>query len=363
MWNNHLGQVLGFSWPGFYFGMGSAGNLNAANTYTAFGLYMQEASNTLASVDLYINSIQLTGNQITVEVWSADSLTLKPSSIIANGGSTPTSVTATGWLNVPFGTPPTLAANTFYWIVCKNTNGTPGTYYFALRQGSATPFVMGGMIANSYGHCAICGCSAGVWGAPSGGRALYRANFGDSTFDGMPLENTGFMSSVYGSRESGVQFTTPANVNLNVIGVRLPVFRYSGDTYTFAFKMYTGASPALLATTNYSLGQSYAAGSAYDNVNFFSSSQQIPAGTVVTLTLYNPSGDSTHYVESYYLKVKADATSIIPMSAQQAENLSGSWAYTSGQFPPFALILDPATPYYSGGGVGSPIFSRIRSGF
>jgi len=370
-----MSGMLGFTSVNFGAGMYYT-LLNDAsnNTRVAYQIFMQE-NKTLTQVDIYIRDVAGTqANRKCVAYIYNCNADGKPGSLITNGTSNEAANFDTGWLSLTWtaGSRPTLSANTCYWIILKNTAASSTVDYFSLLNGNVHPYIQSGEITpGPLGYYFYMSNNGGsTWWLGIGGGASFKSHYDDGTFGGLPIQwgSTFWTCVIYGTNEVGVQFTLPANCNLNVRGARLMCQKVGTLPSNPVIKLYTGSTPSLAATTNQCPPHIGSAGGPPDVRGFFSSQVQLSGGTVVTLTckLSGSDGDINNALVLCYNSVKndSDCIAMIPWGCKLIY-YNGSWnIYANNLWSGFGLILDTDGEFYSGGGGGvNPIFSRIRSGF
>lgn len=369
-----LSGMLGFTSPNLGAGMYySILNDSSNNTRVAFQLFMQE-SKTLTQVDIYVRNVYGTQANRKCVLYIYDcNADGKPGSLITNGTSNEASNFGTAWLSLTWssGSRPSLSANTCYWIIIKNTATSSTVDYFSVVNGNCGPYIQsGGITSDPLGYYYYLSNNGGsTWWYGIAGGAAFKSYYDDSTFGGLPLQwgGTYWSPAIYGSNEVGVQFTLPANCNLNVRGARLCCERGGALPSNPVIKLYTGSTPSLVATSNQCPPHIGTAGGPCDVRGYFSSQIQIAGGTIITLTckLSGSDGDVNNCLALCYMQMKndSDCIAMIPWGCKLIY-YNGSWGtYADYVWSGFGLILDTDGEFCNSSGAGGPIFSRIRSGF
>ena len=337
-------------------------SLNASTTYTqlAFGL-LPRFSKTLNAVRFCLSSITgtLGAASLTAEIQTDNGAGLPSGTNVTGGTAQPCTATPVVGFNAVSGFTCALNAYTQYWIVFKNADGSPtvnvpswliyNTVY-VLEQPfwSTSPFASVG-----FGHV-IATNNGTTWTQRSQFFPNYRADWSDGTYSGLPIQSVNASSSVVQSTtELGAQLTLPgpSSLQYNVAGIATLIQKSATPVGFPQCKLYTGSPPVLLATTqaaNYTL-QSV---SNYTPFMFLTGSplaqntQQVPGGTVVTMTLADTATEtgSNGFKISGVASMDTDANSLplYPVNGtfKQAALSGGTWTYTAGTLPSIALLLD-----------------------
>lgn len=327
--------------------------LNAAANWFAFGIVVNE-NKTLNTVKAFVSAVTggpMGANDLTCDVYSNNAGVPNTSLSSTNTVTSPPS--GAGWVEFT-GLTQALTAGTQYWLVLKNVNAAPTTTFPTYRYGLGST----GHLSQGYGSASV------GWGSRStinsgstwtntatAGAVGVRLGFSDSTYDGTPFSNIVQGPSgvgVYSTNEHGSQFTTPAGVILNVAGISMPVVKTGTPTGNPVFKLYTGASPSLQATTN-ALVTADVLTSINNHQAYFSTPYALQPSTVTTVTLAETAqGDaSANRFNSVQYTVENDANSRALMSfgGMVQAYFSGTWATDNTLLVPVGLILDSTTPF------------------
>lgn len=248
--------------------------------------------------------------------------------------------------------------NQQYWLVMKNANAAPTTNYVTLQGVGGMPLMTPGPSNIMAGWSLMNSANSGTSWTMNASMPC-RLGWSDGTYDGIPAYATANGDLVYSSRESGVQLTTPANVILNVVGAAMFLQTSGTPSAGPRFNLYSGASPSLMNDQSSNAARTAPGLVQISTISpffcaYFSDIVQVPASTVLTLTLGEGtnSDTSTNRYFSRLVTFDTDTNSLplIPFGAQQAFYDGSSWTYTAGSTYPFALILDSTTPVAAGGG-------------
>ena len=362
--------------------------ISAAATWLAFGFNSDQAK-TLNTVRLYLNAVAGTpaASELTCDLYNDSGAGIPGTSIESHpADSVPASGNWMGWS----GFTTALTAGTQYWLVFKNANALPGTNFptyqwigaAANPNQSAMPLGAGGNYNAQgvmYGWSKVSSGNSGTtWGTNiTSSVAGIRVGFSDTTYDGMPIQNSIRSSSgttadrTFGKQETGIRFNVPAGVTLNVRGVWMPLTRF-GTPGNLRFRIYQGVT--LLGTTN-----------------------AIPFGNVATTapegyTAYFPSSLALVSTSQPYRVVMSDATAadtsangyssvvttwenaaaslaLKPMNATLQKTITTDntaspvvFTDTATDTMPFALLLDTLGEFTAAAGGGGIIRVTMNGG-
>lgn len=337
-------------YPGIPYGVGVVSNAVPTNTALTAAThkwacsFTTEEAKTLSSVLV----LQGSGSSGIAMVWS-----LHADAVVSPGGDpgtvliAETAFTSTGAVtSLPISY--ACAANTRYWVVIRNTTATSVSYSH-----------ISSAVGNQHlGWNKRQDLGVGNWGTgkvDSGGSWV--AVFADGTVLGLPLANTSITGNAnvkaYGSgvANAGAQFTSPANVYLNVRG--MAAFFFAAGTGTHGNpvgKLYLGER--LIAETASAVNQS--------NVDWlyvsihakFPEPVGIPPNSDVRAMWTTDAGSSSVYLRHSAWVVDTSTAALLkhrPMNGtyRQASLLSGVWSFVDNHLPYNWLILDhnqPMTP-------------------
>lgn len=287
-----------------------------------------------------------------------------------NLSSAPTSSSWNTWT----GFTTALSANTQYWIVIKNTNGTPASNYPSwqvLHSGTLPSGLPSGFSQGSiFGYLAKYSTDGGSsWG--SGGNSYrpaagFRIGFSDGSYIGLPIDNTDIDSTdtVYGTRELGVMFTWPSTaptINISRVGF---FTEKAGTPGALRFRIYTGASPSLAGTSSTFPAANITGGSW--SFAHFTSPVAIAPNTVVRVVMGVVSGGGSGddlRLEFYRLQNSSASKALAPFGSLQKTYYNGSsWTETDTKFPAFVIQAANGGEFtVSGGGGGSGIRNQNQA--
>lgn len=345
-------------------------NLSLGTTWQARGFMLSDAR-TLNTVRIYCSA--KTGTPLAADIH----VMLYPSNTTGGGpGATATEdrtlavdPVCPGWIETT-GFSTALTARTQYYIVIKNTHGTPASNYVTIvRIQQQTDEYLSGYGGNgsSWGwNWRQTTDSGTTWagGNSSGDWAGIRLGFSDSSYAGLPLfEMNEDAAEASGTKELGVKFVVPADgPGLRVRAVSM-INNWNGTPPTqFRYRLYTGASatPTLLGTTGVIEDENITQNAGNWIPAYFSAAQLIPAGTTVRLVAGTPSGGSAGNAWTINrFKGDTDANSLPLYSYANSLTTTAdgtTFTETAGTLVPFALILDTLDPYdiaAAGGGTSN----------
>ena len=343
--------------------------LNAAATY--YALSFVAMGKTLNAVRAFISAVTgtLGASDIVADLYDSAGGSGFPGASIETGKTPSSTVTASGWYDFT-GFTTSLAAGQMYWIVFRNVTATPASNNCTFRQ--LTNPASGAYIgaANTrFQWSQASSTNSGVSWSVNANRSALRVAYSDSTYSGIPLSNAataGVGDGVYSTRESGVVFTSPSNAALNVVGLAMLTTAKTGSpTGNPRLGLWTGSTPSNQGYTD----AIPAAGVTTTQWIYapFSAAIQIPAGSVVRVTLgettqSDASGQRWNNPE-FTRDTDSNSLGLLPFGSTLKKTYydGSSWTDTQGSVFGFALILDPAGEFgSSGGGVSG---SRIFGGF
>lgn len=337
--------------------------LNLAANWNAFS-FVADSARTIDNARLNFSAVNgtLGGSDITLDLYASDGTSSSPGTVIESGKLPTAAISAATWFTFTgFNTVATPGQQ--YWFVLKNVNGTPATNNCTSRYtGTYTNAPFGSTARQSWAQAASAN-SGSTWSVTNGRSAL-RVGYADGTFDGIPIHNAQAAligDGIYATRESGNIFTMYGNLRPNVIGIAMTAATKTGSpTGAQRFGLWTGSTPSLQAYTN-SLPTT--AGTTNQWLySYFSSTVVIEPGTVCRVTQgetaqADASGNRFNNYENFF-DSQSDSAALMSFNGTlQKTYFNGStWAETAGSAFPFALLLDPTTPFASsasGGIIGS----------
>lgn len=351
-------SVLGT--PFFSTQAGGNNGLTATAKWVAIS-FIAPVTATLNQVRAYVGARNgtLAAGHSTINIFSSTfsltTLSHQPLSSLHGPVSCSSAISAVGFYN--WAPSYAVTAGTPYWIVFKNTHGTPASNNYALAVSNSSSLTLG---SNAYTLSNLVHShttdSGATWSRQ--GMGSIRLGFSDGSYFGFPWSTIIKDSSfpVYSTREHGTKFSVPANLNIKVIGLGMACGpRVNSPSQLPRLRLWTGATPTLQATANLpamnnvdsSMGHSF---------SYFSSPVTLTAGTVCRVTLgeaTNADGASTYY-QNIAVNTDTDPNSLqlVPYSACRTYYNGSSWSDTANIFTPFSLILDDTDEYQSGGGGG-----------
>ncbi len=360
--NQRIGETIIWGYtPNYPAGGMNTAALSATGTWTDTGVVLR-TTKTLNKVKLYLSAV----SNSPIAADASLELQADTGNGVASGTSLETEVasgvpTAAAW-NEWTGFTTSMTAGTRYHFVLKNLNGTPATNHFTHQfLGTSGSGGIGSttIASNNYswGWSVRSSTDSGTtWSSTGGGAAAIRLEFSDGSFAGFPVQNLGLDNSniSYGTREVGTYVVTPsAQPTMRVIGVTFPIQRGStpGD---LRYRVYTGASPSLLATTYTATAGNVNDGERWTALMFVGGVQTIAANTIIRVVAGTVSGgDGSNYWRNYKYTIENNANSkaLTPFGTSKLTYFDGStWAETDTAFFPFGLILDPDQPFAASGG-------------
>lgn len=356
-------QAVGFL-PSYSFaGTGNATlTLNSATAWLTMG-FQSDLAKTLARVRVFCTNV--TGTPAPqVDVYS--DVGGVPTTILATSTTTSPSPIAAGW--VDFGGASTglnlaITAGVQYWAVLKNLAGSPASNRYTLGFGvpGTMPIQPGGGIATQGWNRLV---TSGSFGTPQLGVAGMRLEYTDGTYDGFPISDISTSANlVYDANEAGVRFTVPPGATWNVRGAVMWSGKTGSPTGNLRFKLHTGSTPSLQATSLDILPGTVAANGPY--TAYFPSTVALSPGTVVTLAASNSAADdgSNCYRSPALYTFDTSAGALKPLldtlQSAVSTDSGASFALTATKFTPFGLLLDTDGPFAAGGGGGNT-YSRGR---
>ncbi len=345
---------------------------NSVNNWFALS-FMPYSSKTLNTVRAYVSAVAgtLAGTDITCDLYDSTGTNGGPGASVEAGKVPSATITAAGFYTwIGFTT--ALTTNTVYWLVWKNVNATQASNNCTFRYVASLYLGAGYLMGSNASALRLAwgtatSTNAGSTYSRSGGQGCLRVGYSDSTYDGVTANNATAPASgdrVYSTRESGVKFTSPSNAILNVCGISM---MYAAVTSTPTGNpryglWFGGASPTLQGytvafpsgPTNFS-GTGTAAGQ-------FASNIQIPAGTIVRVTLAEDSNadasTKAYNLFEFAMDTDSNSTPLLPWNGTATKTYfdGSTWADSALGTSLFghALLLDTAGEFGGGTVVSSP---------
>lgn len=362
------GQMLG--WPAVGPASTSQFGLFAAANWGALS-FTPDSGRTLSAVRAYVSDITgtLAGSDITCSLYDSTGTGGVPGSAIESGKLPSATITGAGWCNFT-GFTTALTAGQMYWLVFKNVNGSPASnwcHFQFITTGLASPLVSDNISSRNAWARGTSTNSGSAWSTANQYMGV-RIAYADGSYDGSPCAvaaAAGSGDGVYGSRESGVVFTTPPSGVLKVAGLGMFIPSKTGSpTGLPRFGLWSGSSPSLVAYTN-SLPNGIPTTAWYSA--YFSSTQTLQPSTTYRATLgettqSDASGNRFNNQEVSW-DTDSNSLALLPFEGTVKKTYfdGSSWSDTSGSIFPFALLLDPAGEFGAGAS-GAPL-SRIFTGY
>lgn len=367
-------QIVGFNVgaTGMNNGM-STFPIDAASDWLAFS-YTPPENKTLAKVQAYCSAI--TGSPIAAdadcELYSSSAQAPASSIEAVSAADANPAVDFMQWS----GFTSALTAGTQYWFVFKNANATPGSNFYTLRFGGGGTFPQGvllGLATTQSSFAKRQTTDSGVsWaGSPVSAVAFLRLEFSDGTFDGFPFSNLAGLATldrVFSDDELGVQFTTPSNGVLNVRGLLFYPHKVGTPTGNLRYRLYSGATPSLLATTaGVATPGQITTSLGFPTPLWFSAAQTIQPGTVLTAvmgeTTQSDTSANAYSTAEFTIQNTAASKALLPFGGIKKARFDGTtWTYTDTSAVPFGLILDTDGEFGAGGGGGLLVHPGMGGG-
>jgi hypothetical protein len=337
--------------------------LNAAANWLAFS-FVPDQNRTLSAVRAFVSAVagSLASTDITCSLYDSTGTVGVPGSAIESklpAGA----ISGAGWVDFT-GFTTALTAGQMYWVVFKNVNAVPATNNVTFRFVSTVgPYALTGDTVNRFGwHVGTSVNSGGAWTATPA-RSGVRIAYSGGLYDGLPVSNSGNAGvgdGVYSTRESGIKFTSPANVILNVAGIALYVgSKVASPTGNMQFGLWTGSPPVNLAYTTAIPGAANV--TAQWIYGYFASTQVIKPSTICRVTLgeTTQSDASTNRFVLREVSWDTDANSValLPWNGTGTKTYFDGSNWTDSPLGTsmfgHGLLLDPAGEY------GSPPVGQV----
>lgn len=320
--------------------------MNAANTYMAFSVLVRSAK-VFSKFRFYASG---TGeiNSITVEL-QADNGSGNPSGTALDTATITTFDNTAAWREATFTGAVSLTAGATYWVVIKNTTGTPTSNYptVTFTYGLMPPYVNTDSIQVRFAKKSTTDAGS-TWANQTGTTGCYMAGFTDGSWYGVPTTtgsyfNTSGVDRAYSGVELGGVGVTPDDMWMNVVGAWGWIRRVASPG-VLQFKLYAGTS---LLAQSLDVPQAQTSTNAVAINGFFGRNIRIPPKTLIRLTITADGGDNAS--NYYYLSGQTGDANYpdnapTPFSYTRIE--SGAATDTPGKFPAIALILDGYSPAF-----------------
>lgn len=344
--------------------------LSATNTQLAFGFIptFQDSTKQVSKVTFRVSAVAgtLGASDLTCDLCPDSSGVPDYANPIESRATVTATPTGAAFVEFTgFTATSTINRNTQYWFILKNANGTPGTnyptYYWGGNQTGA--FLYG---SNSkHGWVKVHATDGATFTTTAQIQVVgFRIEYSDATYDGMVISATGIDTTCYSPREIGAYFVSPPDAILRVSGISFHLRKTSAPTGTLAYKIYTGSSPSLLATTATIPAANISNGTW--NSAFFTSIQTINPSTILRIVMVPSAGDSSNYFTQYVYTINNSATdkALTPWGNMQKTYSSdggSSFTETDTLFTAGIILLLDSTDEFgsSSGGAVAPIGHRI----
>lgn len=338
---------------------------NAAANWCGF-MWKQKGAKTLSKVRLYMAALTgtVSSGNLQLDVY-AMSGGLPTGSSLATATSTVAGAANTWqeWTGFSL----SLSADTHYYYVVQNLQGTPASNFVTFRYLTGINHApVGGRILEN--TVATTTASGSPWTGVSNATPVMRLEYSDATFAGFVVEfvtNTPLSNyRVYGTRSWGFRFTAPANASAKVTGCYFGgITKVSSPTGVQA-KLYSvstggGTATSVATSASYAAADYSTATSGY--VEFrFSSAYDLTAGGdyICALETTNTSDSSSNYTNGSTGAVEnvSGSLGLMPFSGTMrgiyCTGTCGTWSNWTvvPEIPVAGLVLDFSTPFASTGG-------------
>lgn len=292
-----------------------------SQTGLAYG-FVPTLSKQISKVKIYCSAVTgtLGATDLVADLYS-DNAGVGPSTSIESRTSVTATPTVAAWVEFTgFTATSTLTAGTQYWLVFRNANATPTSNSPTYRHTGQNTFPATNAGSSlTWGSHKYHTTDGGVtWGTGVLSVGGWRIEFSDGTFMGVPIQNVAATTAdyVYGNREVGVMFTSPANATINIIGISMPMARVGSTQGSLRFRLYSGnsANPTLLATTTAIPRLNLTTGSLL-TLAYFATAQTISPGTVLRVVASNSTanGDTSnaYFTQTYTIDNTAASKALL----------------------------------------------------
>lgn len=327
----------------------------------------------------YYSAVGAAGTDKVTAKLCADASGIPNSGTVVESATETGAISAATWVTHTFAGTTALTEGVQYWIFLVRTAGTSATVQCDNMTKTGWGYGMGGSSAGSgysHGFVSVGTVDSGTaWAtAPVARVAGFRVGLTDGTdtaYLGVP---TGIATAAVGATEKlytntgaaqevGSQFTLPSGTSIKVRAISMYIKKNTTPSGSVRFRLYTGSSPSLQATSTLIPPGVITNGAVY--TAYLSSSITIAGGTVVTVTAGNDSADSSsayHYTLKNAIHDDADSKALLLFGGVQAAKLSGTtWTYVDTEMVPFTLILDTSGEF-SASSAGSFLYGDRTGG-
>lgn len=339
-------QLWGF-FP-YDMGLGADFNFSAAANWMARGFRLTEAKtlNTLR-IHFSVSGGTMPGSDFAVDVYS-DNAGVPNASLGTFTGPAGSFAAGVSQFFDFTGLSLSLSANTQYWLVIRNANASPGTNRFlqnVTASDSIYAQIAGGHAGFGWGLKTSTN-SGTSWTGNNQNASIgrFRLGFSDSTYAGFPVSNTGtILETIYGSREFGVLFTSPAR-DLKVVGAAMRFYKGSTPTVDPLVKLYNGLTQLGSNSSTVPRGL-INSGSVLWWPFYFPSVITVPASSSIRLVLAEPGSSdlvaNRYNIDGYNVDNTAASKALVGgYKGTLSTNGGTSFSDDDTQAPFFALILD-----------------------
>ena len=332
--------------------------LNTNTTYLAWGANLS-VTKTLDQARYYCDS-KVGTPDIRVALYGSSTSTGAPNTSLEEKALNPT---CPGW-NDWTGFTTSMTAGSQYYVIVRNAAGTPASNYAVFRRIPKLDYsVLGGnraSIGSAWGWCYRYSTDSGTtWanGNGSGGHGGMRLKFSDSTYTGIPVSNVlkDTTNQIYGAREFGAYFVVPSTwPTIKVAGISFSMGNQGTAPAELRYRLYTGSTPSLQATTNSIPDEHFQADSWIPL--YFPSAITLSPNQIVRITAGAVTGGSSgnsFALQRYDWDTDANSRTLLPLSLQGSYfDGTSTWTQLPGNVPPFVLILDKAGEFAAAAGGG-----------
>lgn len=327
--------------------------LDAANKWIAFSFVGN--GKTLSVVRLFTSALTgtLTAAQLTCDIYSSTSAGLPNASV--NGPTNCDAVPSSGWnsWSPAFAT----TAGTLYWVVIKNTHGTPASNNVTFRYG-ANQTGPASLQAGQWGWNKCHTTDGSTWGTVVLGTVGVQLDWSDATYDGAPISNMatgGAAEGVFGTAEAGNYFVvTGATINVRY-GVAFIRNVTGTPSNALRMRIYSGSSttPTLVATSQSGPVQGQT-GIGYFYFRFASVVALAAGAHRVVIGTTGADANTNRYNSTIFsIQNLASSKSLMPLGMKRTYSSDGTtFTNTDTEIVPIGLVLEngsettvPSTDY------------------
>lgn len=330
-------------------------NLNTATTFIAFAFTAKATGLTAFMFDISAVTGTVVAANITGQVYTDNGS--GPSSTVGSAGALSANP-ATGWNTITGISSGTLTLNQTYWMVIKNINGTPASNSVTVR---CNP---GMLSAKSLSYKSVTTTDGTTWTTGITTNTWRAYDSASDTYWGCPsstMQAFGSPERIQGSLQTGIRFTTPPGVSLNVIGIGFNASKTGTPAGNIGMKLYNSGG-TLIATADEHFVTELGTGTPAPVFFRLPTTQTLSPSTNYYAMCYD-AGASTG--ANYYFMWKAPfenstATDNLRFLGSKLFTLSaGTFTEVTGYTVPFYILLEPQNEFSvaAGGGPSSYMFS------